>query len=198
MPPGPGTTPGPASRRGRGVTMTVRSRRGGYGVLAALGLWLLGLQASSSMQAPGVPAAAAQAPGRIQPRHPADPVGQVLHVPRPGTQPATLRFDSRGGGQAGAAERAHGHRAAATRTPASCCGACRATDPKRADAAARRAARRATRSPCCAGGSSRARSGRSTGRSSRRAAGAARRASRPAGCATRSTPSCWPGWNAKG
>jgi len=73
--------------------MTVRSRRGGYSVLAALGLWLVGLQASSSMQAPGVPAAAAQAP--VEFNRDIRPIlsDKCYTCHGPGTQLGGLRFD---------------------------------------------------------------------------------------------------------
>ena len=151
----------------RGVTMTVRSRRGGYSVLAALGLWLVGLQASSSMQAPGVPAAAAQAP--VEFNRDIRPIlsDKCYTCHGPGTQLGGLRFDREDGAKQalrnghtaivpGDAER---QRAAAARVR---------HRSQSADAAARRAARRATRWPCCGAGSSRARSGSRTGRSSRR------------------------------
>jgi len=66
-------------------------------MLAALGLWLVGLQASSSTQAPGVPAAAAQAP--IEFNRDIRPIlsDKCYTCHGPGTQLGGLRFDREDG-----------------------------------------------------------------------------------------------------
>ena len=93
---------------------------------------------------------------RVQSRHPARPVGQVLHLPRSRHAAGRPAVRSRRGGQAGAADRPHGHRARR-------CGrqrtAARASRPPTRRCACRSGASRSTtaRWRCCGAGSSRAR-----------------------------------------